>query len=93
MQRVRDFRVLGLKRGVFIKLLPSRLKGLCRRGGKKNSGNNQMSWMTPRKQHHSDTTGLIHTCTHRDCDSMHKKAQVQIRQNFSTDERDTKSHF
>lgn len=41
--------------------------------------------MTPRRQCLLDTTGLMHTCAHRDCAAHKRPAQVHPRQGTSTE--------
>ena len=57
---MRDFGVLGLEE-VFITLLCSRLRDLCRRGASKDK-----KWcVTSRKQHLLEITEQMHICTYK----------------------------
>lgn len=72
--KVRTLGVLTPKWDVFINPTPPYmgLKDLCGRGGRKINWKSQRWWMTPRKQHLPDTTGLMHIWTHRVLGDRHR---------------------
>lgn len=64
-QRVRDFRKLSIKLDIFIKPLPSTLRGLCRRDSNKNLRVRDGAQLFQGKSF-PGTTGLMLLSIHRD---------------------------
>lgn len=85
-----DFGALKPQRDVFIKPLPSGLKGLGKRGNRKTVRARGMD--DSRKQYFPDTTVLIHMLTHRDCDNTLKTCARSLT-NPSTEKRKADTRF